>query len=259
LAQDEQKLIGQAFHALSGYGYAEAAIRCGEARLAHSPDDPVPRYLIAALAGAPVKRAPDDYLIRTFDEFAESFDRKLVDVLDYRVPQKMRGALEELGDRFVEVLDAGCGTGLAGPLLNAPGRRLTGVDISPGMLAKARERAVYDRLDVAEIHDFLRDGDEPYDLIFAADVMVYIGDLGPLMECAAARLAPRGVLAFSVEATQAGDYVLRASGRFAHSRNYIDRVSRGLFEIERAIETQIRLDVRGAAEGTILLLRRTSA
>jgi predicted TPR repeat methyltransferase len=89
--------------------------------------------------------------------------------------------------------------------------------------------------------------------------MVYIGDLGPLMECAAARLAPRGVLAFSVEATQAGDYILRASGRFAHSRNYIDRVSRGLFEIERAIETQIRLDVRGGAEGTILLLRRTSA
>lgn len=251
-----RSLIGQAFHALSGYGYREAAIRCGEAQLALAPHDPVSRYLVAALAGAAVARAPDDYLIRTFDQFAESFDHKLVDVLDYRIPQKMRDALGETDGAFANILDAGCGTGLAGPLLRAPGRLLTGVDISSGMLAKARERAVYDRLVEAEIHQFLLKTDARYDLIFAADMLVYIGDLRPLLERSAQSLEPRGVLAFSVETAQDAGYLLRASGRFAHSARYVGEVSRDLFQVERAMETQIRLDVKGAAEGMIFILRR---
>jgi predicted TPR repeat methyltransferase len=79
------------------------------------------------------------------------------------------------------------------------------------------------------------------------------------MQRAAELLAPRGVLAFSVETTEAGEYLVLPSGRFAHSRNYVERIARGRFDIERAVGTRIRLDVRGAAEGMIFLLRRASS
>ena len=256
LAEDEQTVIDNGFHALSGYGYREAALRCGRARLARAPDDPVPRYLVDALEGAPVARAPEAYLVRYFDGFAESFDRKLVEVLGYRIPQEMRDALAAVGGSFHSVLDAGCGTGLVGALLAAPRRRLTGVDLSPGMLAKAAARGVYDRLVEAEIHAFLETAEESFDLIVAADVLVYIGDLAPLMAGAARRLVPGGVLCFSVETTEAADFWLHASGRFAHRPAYLETVARGLFSIERSVETQIRLDALAPAMGRLVVMRR---
>jgi predicted TPR repeat methyltransferase len=230
---------------LSGYGFHEAAIRCGQARLDRQPDDPISRYLIAALAGAPFTRAPDDYLIRYFDQFAETFDQKLVDVLNYRIPEKLYAELAAMDRSFTNCLDAGCGTGLAGPLLRAPGRQLTGVDVSRGMLAKANARDVYDRLIDSEIHGFLESTDDIFDLIVAADVLVYIGDLHRLLTAAASKLMLGGLFAFSVETTEIADYLLLASGRFAHRPGYIGRVSRGLFVVEKAIATQIRLDAKG--------------
>jgi predicted TPR repeat methyltransferase len=258
-ALESQVVIQNAFHALSGYGYTEAAMRCGRARLAHAPDDPIPRYLMAALEGVPVARAPDDYLIRTFDQFADSFDHKLVDVLDYRIPEKMQQEIAALGGFFDHSLDAGCGTGLAGPLLRSAAGRLTGIDLSSRMLAKAAKRGVYDRLVEAEIHDFLGTTEERFDLIFAADVLIYVGDLGALMASVARSLSARGIFAFSVETTEAADYLLLPSGRFAHRTDYVAQASRGLFSIEKSLATQIRLDAQRPALGMIFLLRKIMA
>jgi predicted TPR repeat methyltransferase/Flp pilus assembly protein TadD len=258
-AEDPQKLIQNAFHALSGYGFHEAAIRCGRARLDHQPDDPIQRYLTAALEGAPFARAPDDYLIHYFDQFADTFDQKLVDVLDYRIPEKLCAELETTDGTFGRCLDAGCGTGLAGSFLRAQGRHLTGVDVSSGMLTKATARNVYDRLIEAEIHDFLESTNEIFDLILAADVLVYIGDLQFLLAHAAKKLAPEGIFAFSVEITEKMNYVLLSSGRFAHRPDYIRQTSRGQFSVERAVPTQIRLDVKGPAAGMMFILRKAPA
>jgi predicted TPR repeat methyltransferase/Flp pilus assembly protein TadD len=255
-ALDERTVISNAFHALSGYDHKDAAIRCGHALLLRTPDDPVPRYLIGALEGAATPRAPDDYLIRTFDQFADTFDHKLVDVLDYRVPEKMQREITAMGESFPHCLDAGCGTGLAAPLLRDAASTLTGIDLSGRMLEKAAQRGLYDRLVECEIHEFLAREETCFDMIFAADVLVYIGDLKALMDGAARRLRRGGIFAFSVETNETADYILLPSGRFAHQRRYIKDVSSGSFVIERSLPTQIRLDARGPAQGMIFLLRR---
>ena len=255
-AEDAQLLTQNAFHALSGYGYTQAAIRCGEAHLEYAPEDPIPRYLMAALTGAPTTRAPVDYLVSFFDQFADTFDHKLVEVLQYRVPQKLQKELVAMGAEFETCLDAGCGTGLAGPLLHRAGRRLIGVDLSSRMLAKAAEREVYAELVQAEIHDYLENSSQTFDLILAADALIYTGDLGAFMTGAARCLNADGLLAFSIETTDVADFNLLPSGRFAHRPDYIRAITSGLFTIEKAIETQIRLDALGPAMGMMLILRK---
>jgi predicted TPR repeat methyltransferase len=108
----------------------------------YNPDNPTARHMYAAAAGEAVPdRASDDYVRKTFDGFADTFDENLLD-LGYRAPQLLADALERhLGpaaDREpLEILDAGAGTGLCGPLrerARRPGWT------SPGMLEKARAR-----------------------------------------------------------------------------------------------------------------------
>lgn len=54
-------------------------------------------------------------------------------------------------------VDLGCGTGLMGPLLRPHTRHLSGVDLSQGMVQKARERGCYDDLSVDELGKYLSD------------------------------------------------------------------------------------------------------
>ena len=161
-----------------------------------------------------------------------------------------------MGAEFETCLDAGCGTGLAGPLLHRAGRRLIGVDLSSRMLAKAAEREVYAELVQAEIHDYLENSSQTFDLILAADALIYTGDLGAFMTGAARCLNADGLLAFSIETTDVADFNLLPSGRFAHRPDYIRAITSGLFTIEKAIETQIRLDALGPAMGMMLILRK---
>jgi predicted TPR repeat methyltransferase len=142
-----------------------------------------------------------------------------------------------------------------GQLIHAPGREITGVDLSSGMLAKAAERGVYSSLVEAEIHGFFAASDRTYDLVIAADVLVYIGDLEDFFAGAARCLNRGGLLIVSIETTNESDFKVLPSGRFAHQLSYISRITAGRFVVEREIPTEIRLDAQGAAYGAILLLR----
>ena len=85
---------------------------------------------------------------QSFDSFAASFDSKLAK-LAYRAPALVSAMLDDAGldaSRSLDVLDAGCGTGLCGPLIAPYARRLTGVDLSGGMLSQAKEKNIYDEL-----------------------------------------------------------------------------------------------------------------
>ena len=178
-AEDLDTVTRTAFHLLSSYGHRDAAIRLGEARLASAPGDPVQSYLLAALAREPLSRAPETYIIDYFDRFAETFDAQLVDILGYRVPEDLYALLAETRRTFPDVLDLGCGTGLAGPLLCDVAGTLTGIDLSRKMLEKAAQRGVYDHLVEGDFHRLLDHQPECFDLIFAADVLIYSGDLVP--------------------------------------------------------------------------------
>ena len=157
-----------------------------------------------------------------FDTYAEQYDKHLVKQLHYRGPQLLRAAVADLpADRALEVLDLGCGTGLCGVSFRDLARTLTGIDLSPGMLARARQHGVYDELLQSDIAGFLLSSSTRYDLILAADVFVYVGDLAGVFQGASRVLRPAGRFIFTVEAHEGEGFVVRPSGRFAHSLAYL--------------------------------------
>ncbi|MFZ4791775.1 MAG: tetratricopeptide repeat protein [Candidatus Competibacteraceae bacterium] len=196
--------------------------------LERNPDDAAAQHMLAASSGRDVPgRATDGYVQTMFDEMAGDFDRHL-HRLGYRAPELLAEAIATaLGspNGALEVLDAGCGTGLCGPLLRPYARRLIGVDLSPGMVDKARVRGGYDELVVAELTAFLAECPASCDLIVSADTLVYFGDLRPLFAVAAAALRPGGWLAFTVEemadAETSTSFSLELSGRYRHSQVYL--------------------------------------
>jgi len=130
--------------------------------------------------------------------------------------------------KCLDVLDAGCGTGLCGPLVAPYARHLIGVDLSEGMLVHAKEKNVYHALVKAELTDYLRDNSEAFDLIVAADTLVYFGDLEGVLVAAARALRPNGLLVFTLEHAEGGeadvDYRLELHGRYSHAGAYVERV-----------------------------------
>ena len=192
------------------------------------PADPELAHLLAAARGdARGERVPDAYVVQYFDQFAEVFDKRLQDDLHYAVPEQLVQRLEGIAGEpsgTLDVLDAGCGTGLCGPLLRPLARRLVGVDLSPGMLACASDRAVYDELHEAELTAYLREQPAAFDAFVAADVLMYFADLAEVVGPAAESVRPGGFVAFSVERTE-GARVLGPSGRWAHPPEEVRAVS----------------------------------
>ena len=180
---------------------------------------------LAQLGAAPApERAPNAYVRQLFDDYADKFDAALVTKLAYRAPALLADALaRSLESRQdLDVLDAGCGTGLTAPALRPLAARLDGVDLSPAMVEKARLRGLYDNLWVEDLVAALVLRPDSYDLVVAADVLVYFGDLGPVMAAACQSLHGGGVFAFTVErAEDCPSYVLGSKNRYAHSPDYV--------------------------------------
>jgi predicted TPR repeat methyltransferase len=187
-------------------------------------------------------RAADAYVQQTFDRFAATFEAKLTR-LDYRAPSLIADALGGSGlvaERALDVLDAGCGTGLCGPLLAPYARRLIGVDLSSGMLDIARDKQVYDELVQAELTAYLARHTAAFDIIVTADTLVYFGELDGVIAAAAVALRAGGVFAFTLEEMvnrSDGPYRLEPHGRYSHAADTVEAklVDRGLHcSIDRA-------------------------
>jgi predicted TPR repeat methyltransferase len=247
----------QAFHLLSAYGHKQAAIELGEARLRENPDDTELPYILAVLRGDPVTRAPDQYVASHFDQFAEEFDKQLTGVLGYNAFKPLAEMVSAHASHLTRILDLGCGTGLAGPLLAQPGRHVTGIDLSAGMLEKARARDCYDTLLVDEAVAYLGTQHAAFDLIFAADVLIYVGEFDALMPNAAQALVPGGLFALTIETNTGADIALMPSGRFAHALDYVMiQAGEAGFEAVETQPIQLRFEISGYVTGHLILLRR---
>lgn len=247
---------------LGGFGHADAARRVAEAWARIRPDSVSAKYLSRALAGdRSLDKPPPEYVAETFDAFAEGFDAKLVGVLGYDIPEKICALVKDAApSAYQDALDAGCGTGLCGPLLRPFCRTLTGVDISPKMIDLASKRGSYDALVCAELTAFFAGaGTARFDLVVAADVMNYFGDLAPVFAAAAKGVRPSGLVAFSTELGESGGFRLQTSGRFAHSPDYVSAAAAPWFEVRSRQDTTIRLEVSERVKGTLFLLRRRAA
>ena len=199
------------------------------------PENPTARHMAAATSQQDVPaRAADDYVRALFDESAKSFDEDLTR-LGYRAPTLLADALTQLaserspsrGLEYRVLCDAGCGTGLCGPLVRGLCGRLVGIDLSPQMIDRARARKCYDELQVVELSAFMRAKARVFDAIVCADTLVYFGALEEALQSMRQALTPGGVLVFTLEALDpehaADDFRLEAHGRYAHSAAYVDR------------------------------------
>ncbi len=167
---------------------------------------------------------PKAYVARLFDDYAPRFNAHLTEALAYRGPELVVAALDgvDRSRRFELALDLGCGAGLMGAALRARVDRLFGVDLSAAMIAKARQAACYDTLEVGDVGDVLARRDRgQFDLVVAADVLAYLGDLAEVASAAARALAPGGLFAFTVETFEGEGFRLGSTLRFAHSRGYV--------------------------------------
>ena len=239
-------------------GDTAGAIAAWERALAADPADLLGAGLKRDLARAvPLAEAmPAAFVEALFDQFAPRFDSQLRDKLGYRAPDLL---VEELDARGVgavgRAMDLGCGTGLAGEVLRARCGWLGGCDLSAGMLAQAAARGIYDRLDKADI-GALEIGGDPFDLIVAADVFVYVGALERVLGWCAAMLNPGGTLAFTTEAGEA-PVALRESRRFAHSEAYLREVLEAAgFDAPILRRAVLRQDRGAPIEGWIVTARR---
>jgi predicted TPR repeat methyltransferase len=195
---------------------------------ARDPQNPKARHMAAATSQQDVPaRAAEEYVRALFDSSARSFDADL-EKLGYRAPGLVAAALTEaVGSRVLpNVLDAGCGTGLCGPLIRAKCGVLVGADLSAQMIERARSRDCYDDLVVADLVEFMRSRPSSFDAVLSADTLVYFGSLEAPFSAAREALRPEGILVFTLESLPMGnddEYRLEAHGRFAHSESYVSR------------------------------------
>ncbi|MGQ0502403.1 MAG: tetratricopeptide repeat protein [Panacagrimonas sp.] len=245
-------------------GKLDDARQLFQRRLQRCPEDLGAHHMLAACGGiaAPPKANPD-YVRALFNRVAGSFDSNLAD-LEYRAPGLIAASVtEQLGvaTGSLDVLDAGCGTGLLGPLIRPHSKRLDGVDLSPGMLDRARLRAVYDELIEAELTAFLRSRAQSYDVIASADTLCYFGALEEVFAAAHLALRPHGWLLFSVEhgSEQDAGYRLQVHGRYAHRRDYLENgLTAAGFARMMVREEALRMDAGKPVAGLIVAAKRGS-
>jgi predicted TPR repeat methyltransferase len=215
--------------------------------------------MLAACSGREVPgRASNAFVEATFDSFAASFDARLAKLL-YQAPALVAGMLERSGlpaSKSLDVLDAGCGTGLCGPLVAPYARRLVGVDLSEQMIARAREREVYDELVQGELTAFLEERPGAFDVIVSADTLVYFGTLDPVAAAAAQALRPGGQLVFTVEELDGDGYDLSVNGRYRHSRGYLERVLGEAGLTPELVPAELRMEAGEPVAGLVVRATR---
>ena len=248
-------------------GRADAAIEAYRRTLALDPEDIFGATLKLAFLGdaATPDRPPSRYVERLFDDYADRFESALVDKLDYNVPQKLAALVASTGRHYERAVDLGCGTGLLGPEIRSRVARLEGFDLSQNMLAKAAEKHVYDSLAQADLSLapdlsglFADAARHRADLVTAADVLMYLGNLESVFAIIAELAASGADIAFSVEDAGDGEgFHLAPSLRYAHSETYVRRLSaRHGLEILTAVRSVIRKDGGKPVSGILFLARK---
>lgn len=209
-------------------GKKDKAIEHYQIALQLKPDYPDIAYMLDALTGKKLpKAAPNEYVKNLFDSYAGYFDKQLTEELHYQTPKLMRKILQKyfpLEKVHWNILDLGCGTGLSGDAFRDIAAHLVGVDLSEKMLEKAREKNIYDELIPGDIVTVLTQINQVYNLIISADTLVYFGDLTAVFKHCHQALLPEGFFLFSLEQGSEKDYQLQTTGRYAHTKTYIERL-----------------------------------
>lgn len=197
-------------------------------RLLHlNPDHKAAKHMLNSLSGNVTETAPLEYVEEVFDNYAEHFEQSLLEELQYKTPKGLWYRFCKIFSphtSYRHCLDMGCGTGLAGEQFAACCREITGIDISKEMLEIAEKKEIYSRLVKDDLLHFLQTADHCYDLIIAADVFTYMGNLEKLFHHCFDKTEEDGVFLFSIEESDSKTFELKQTGRFGHSTEYIEKL-----------------------------------
>jgi predicted TPR repeat methyltransferase len=257
--------------ALRNLGKLDEALACFQHQIRLTPGDAETLHLIASLTGDNIERASVQYVEGLFDGYADKFDANLQQALKYEAPEKLVALVLQHSTPPAEkwnILDLGCGTGLAGAAIAPYARQLVGVDLSTKMLEKAHARNLYQRLECSDLLIMMRgEKDSSYDIIIAADVFIYLGKLNEIISETKRLLGPGGILAFSIETLEAlsdegggpdiqREYQLEKTSRYTHSTHYITRLaSANSFSHQEITATQLRMENGRPVNGNLVLLK----
>lgn len=251
--------LGNVYHTLKQMDRAHEAYKTA---LSLDPSIQTARHMVDSLDGTTTDTAPPEYVTRLFDKAAPEFENRLVLSLKYQSPKELRQLLDAAvppEKQFERAIDLGCGTGLSGEAFRSRTQRLMGVDLSGRMVQKAREKNIYDALFEEGLVDFLNRSPVQYDLFIATDVLVYIGNLTPLFKAVREHALPSAWFLFSVEKVEkvdGGDFVLQTTGRYAHSRSYIETVANEHnFICEQFQDTVVRMENGQPIPGYNVMIR----
>jgi predicted TPR repeat methyltransferase len=246
-------------------GDRAGAVAAFERALALDPQDRCGAALHLARLGAadPAGAMSSAYVRTLFDQYAPRFDEAL-EALAYRGPQLLLDAVTRARPdaAFAAALDLGCGTGLAGEAFRPRVARLAGVDLSPGMIARARAKGIYDRLETDEMAAFLeaeRIARRRYDLVIAADVFAYLSDLAPVVHAVADVLGRGGIAAFTVETHEddGAAIVLGAKLRYRHGAGHVrGTIAAAGLEIVELAPASMRNEAGEAVPGLVVVAVR---
>lgn len=259
----DARVYGLLGHALSSLGRHEEAGAAYAEALKLAPEDSYVRHLVAASGRLPGDiRAPREYVETVFDGYAERFEEHLIG-LGYRVPGLLRRVILANGAPDGPVLDLGCGTGLMAVALSDLALPVfAGVDRSEGMLVQAALKQRYSELHQGDLVAFLKNDPRLWELIIAADVFCYFGDLSEPLAAAAKRLAPGGRIALSLETCAQADeggagWRLGPQGRYAHTPAYLaTEAARCGLRVDRLELEALRFEAEAPVPGLIAVLAR---
>jgi len=219
-------------------------------------DEEVAPRIAEARAIKDQPRSDAGYVRHLFDQFSADYDERMIGQLGYRAPQILRALFDLImpGRDQLAILDLGCGTGLTGVSFRDVAARLDGIDLSPAMVEKARARNLYDNLLVGDIETAL-DGTTPYDLLLAADTLVYLGDLEPVFERARRNLRDDGFFLFTVESNPSEGFALGPKRRWRHSETYLRELAvKAGFDVAGFMAAVPRYEANQPVEGFAIAL-----
>ena len=199
------------------------------------------------------------YVRHLFDQFSADYDSRMLGQLGYSAPRILRElaalVMPGMKDRSLDILDLGCGTGLAGFIFADLARRIDGIDLSPAMIEKARARGIYAELIVGDIE--APACERTYDLIIAADTLVYLGDLSPLFTRIQTTLRPGAYFLFTVEKHDEAWFALGPKRRWRHSESYLREITQNCgLETCGVLACTPRSEAGSPVEGLALAIRK---
>jgi predicted TPR repeat methyltransferase len=243
---------------LASLGQIEMAVANYQKALDLNPEYAIPRHMLNSLTGHTSKEPPKEYVKNLFDDYAHRFNDSLVNNLQYNLPFIIKELILKLNiDKleFNNVIDLGCGTGLAGKNLREVSINLTGIDVSKNMISEAKKLDIYDKLLVGDIVEELSLMEVKFDLLIALDVLIYVGDVKSIFQAVRKRCKINSLFVFSVEIQDKNGYSLLKSSRYAHSDEYIMGQTNGLFDLVNCQNVRLRKEGSNWINGKVYAFR----